>query len=155
MSAEKKPYPAGLCITGDAAGAIRPIAEAEALCFSEPWSEKALADFLSFAYNGVLVAHLDGVFSGYVTYTALPPELQIANIAVLSAYRGRGIASALLAALREKAIRLACTEITLEVRASNAPAIALYRAAGFEQVGTRRAYYRKPTEDALLWTLSL
>ena len=42
--------------------------------------------------------------------------------------------------------------LTLEVRASNAPAIALYRKHGFQAVGQRRNYYQKPDEDALLMT---
>ena len=45
--------------------------------------------------------------------------------------------------------------LTLEVRKSNAPAIALYAKHGFQEVGCRKHYYEKPKEDALLMTLFL
>ena len=64
----------------------------------------------------------------------------------------RGIADALLDALCARAAALDLAFLTLEVRASNAPAIALYRKHGFQTVGQRRNYYQKPDEDALLMT---
>ena len=64
----------------------------------------------------------------------------------------RGIADALLDALCARAAALNLAFLTLEVRASNAPAIALYRKHGFQTVGQRRNYYQKPDEDALLMT---
>ena len=69
------------------------------------------------------------------------------NIAVSDAHRRRGIARMLV----EELIRqLDAYQLSLEVRASNAPAIALYEALGFHQVGLRRNYYRNPKEDALI-----
>ena len=64
----------------------------------------------------------------------------------------RGIADALLDALCARAAALDLAFLTLEVRLSNAPAIALYRKHGFQTVGQRRNYYQKPDEDALLMT---
>ena len=52
-----------------------------------------------------------------------------------------------------KAERLA--SISLEVRVSNAPAIALYRKVGFAEVGRRKGFYTRPTEDALIMELKL
>ena len=46
-----------------------------------------------------------------------------------------------------------CEFISLEVRKSNIPAIKLYEKFGFEKVGTRKDFYRKPQEDALIYTL--
>ena len=72
------------------------------------------------------------------------------NVAVAPEARRRGIAEALVLdlvqALKEKGNHC----LTLEVRASNAPAIALYEKLGFSQVGCRRNYYRNPREDALI-----
>ena len=69
------------------------------------------------------------------------------NVAVADSHRRRGIARALV----EELIRqLDAYQLTLEVRASNSPAIALYESLGFVQVGLRKNYYRKPKEDALI-----
>lgn len=65
---------------------------------------------------------------------------------------GQGIADALLDSLCARAAALNLAFLTLEVRVSNAPAIALYRKHGFQTVGQRRNYYQKPDEDALLMT---
>ena len=69
------------------------------------------------------------------------------NIAVGEGFRRRGIARMLV---EELIRRLDAYQLTLEVRASNAPAIALYESLGFTQVGLRKNYYHKPKEDALI-----
>ena len=81
-------------------------------------------------------------------------EGYINNVAVREEYRKQGIASALLDVFIRfgKAHQLAF--LTLEVRASNAAAIALYQKHGFEQVGRRKNYYEDPKEDAILMTLT-
>ena len=74
------------------------------------------------------------------------------NVAVAANGRRQGIADELIAAVgRFGQAKLAF--LTLEVRASNAPAIALYMKHGFAQVGRRRGYYDDPKEDAILMTL--
>ena len=70
------------------------------------------------------------------------------NFAVLPEYRRRGIAEALIAAQMKNDMRF----ITLEVRKSNAAAIALYEKSGFENVGIRPKFYTDPTEDAVIMT---
>ena len=79
-------------------------------------------------------------------------EGNLDNIAVAPAYRRQGVADALLSVVtgfgREHLSRL-----MLEVRASNAPAIALYEKYGFAAVGRRKNYYDAPREDAVLMTL--
>lgn len=69
-------------------------------------------------------------FEGYSTFAGAP-LLNIHDFAVAPAYRGRGIGRALLAAVEEVARAAGCCKITLEVLAGNAPAQALYAAAGF------------------------
>ena len=77
------------------------------------------------------------------------------NVAVSPDFRRKGIGRQLIQALTERAQQAQLAFVTLEVRASNAPAIALYTAAGYGLVGRRKNFYRDPTEDAILMTLYL
>ncbi len=120
------------------------------MCFSEPWSEQAIRDFFAYPYNHALLALNDKKMIGYITYTVLAGEAQIANVAVLPDYRRCGVASAMLAKLEQLAGKQDFERLMLEVRRSNRAALALYGASGFVEVGTRRGYYRHPTEDAVL-----
>jgi ribosomal-protein-alanine N-acetyltransferase len=72
------------------------------------------------------------------------------NIAVHPEYRRVGIARSLIEYLIDELNRRGCHSLSLEVRASNAPAIGLYEKLGFQQVGLRKNYYRNPKEDALI-----
>ena len=130
---------------------LRDSARAEAVCFSEPWSEKAVEEFLSQPYNHVLVALADGVFAGFITYTRIADEIQIANVAVLPEFRRKGLADGLLCRLAQSAKHNGVSKTTLEVRVSNLPARNLYEKNGFEAVGLRRNFYKAPTEDAVLY----
>ena len=89
---------------------------------------------------------------GYANFLHVLDEGDIGNVAVAPEFRRQGVADALLEALCARAAALDLAFLTLEVRASNAPAIALYRKHGFQTVGQRRNYYQKPDEDALLMT---
>ena len=76
----------------------------------------------------------------------------ISNVAVSPDHRRQGIASTLIEALLRRAEELQLSFVTLEVRESNAPAIALYGRFGFTPVGRRKGYYDAPKEDAILMT---
>jgi len=80
---------------------------------------------------------------------------EVLNLAVDPPYRRRGLARALLDTALGVFQRRGADEVYLEVRESNAAARSLYGERGFEPVGTRRAYYRNPVEDALVLRLSL
>ena len=82
-------------------------------------------------------------------------EGYITNVAVSPAHRRKGVAARLLTELRIKAEEKGLSFVTLEVRASNEPAIALYRGAEYVEVGVRRNFYTNPKEDALLMTCFL
>lgn len=83
-------------------------------------------------------------------------EAHITTLAVHPALRGRGLGQLLLTALMQAAWQRQMHWATLEVRASNAGAIALYRKFGFTDVGLRPRYYQNPEEDALiLWRKGL
>lgn len=136
---------------------VAQIARLEKQCFSDPWSENSVASELNNRLSLWLVA-LDGAtVAGYIGSQSVGDEADMMNVAVHPDYRRRGIARelvmGLVAALGEKGVH----SLALEVRASNAPAIALYEQLGFIQVGRRPNYYRNPKEDALIlrkeWTL--
>lgn len=125
----------------------------EEACFSDPWSLEAFVQELDNPRSTTLAAVEGDVVAGFVNVHLICGECFLNNIGVSAAYRRRGIASLLLKALIAE-LRNRAEFITLEVRVSNAPAIALYQKFGFEPVGRRRNFYAHPTEDALLMTLT-
>lgn len=126
------------------------IAEIEKLCFSDPWSENSIAGELSSRLAHWLVAVENGVVLGYIGSQSVLGQSDMMNVAVHPDHRRKGIAEALILALSSDLIAQQNQSLTLEVRASNAPAIALYEKLGFETVGRRPNYYRHPKEDALI-----
>ncbi len=128
------------------------VALLEQLCFSQPWSQKALEEELSNPLATWLVATDGGRLLGYAGMHRVLDEASVTNVAVDPAYRRKGVAKALLHELEDICRREGAAFLTLEVRASNQNAINLYRSLGFEEVGRRRHYYTHPTEDALLLT---
>lgn len=134
---------------------IPQIAAIERSCFSHPWSEEMLRETL---WNdaAVIVAAEgeDGTVWGYAGLQVVLDEGYIDNIAVAPAYRRQGVADELLSAF-ERFGREKLAFLTLEVRQSNAPAIALYKKHGFRAAGRRKNYYDDPKEDAIIMTLEL
>lgn len=133
---------------------IPQVAALERACFSRPWSEESLQSELWNDSAVIIVAEgEDGSVLGYAGLQTVLDEGYITNVAVDNTYRRQGIADELIAAfVRFGQAKLAF--LTLEVRASNAPAIALYAKHGFVEVGRRKNYYDDPKEDALLMTLT-
>ncbi len=125
--------------------------------FPVPWSERSYRfELLENPAALLLVAEATGdpgrLVVGYVGLWLLGEEAHISTLAVDPGYRRRGIGRQLLQAALDRATAAGAQAVTLEVRVSNAPAIALYRSFGFRQVGVRRGYYRDNREDALLMT---
>ena len=131
------------------------VAALEALCFpAGPWSGALFRDALDNPAVAILLAEgEDGAVLGYAVLSMVLDEGNLDNIAVHPDCRRQGAADALLSVLtgfgRER-----LSVLMLEVRASNAPAIALYEKHGFAAVGRRKNYYSDPKEDALLMTLT-
>lgn len=142
---------------------IRPAAESdlpalaalESACFSHPWSEKSLAETLGNGRSLFLLAEQAGEPLGYLGMEYVLDEGGITNVAVSPVHRRQGIADALLNELLRRAKGLGLATVTLEVRETNAPAIALYQKHDFVPVGRRKNYYTSPTEDAILMTVTL
>jgi ribosomal-protein-alanine acetyltransferase len=82
-------------------------------------------------------------------------EWEIENVVVAEDQRRRGLASALLRQLLQEARQASVTFVLLEVREHNQMARKLYEKLGFSEVGRRKNYYQKPTEDALLLEISI
>ena len=137
------------CILPITKAHLSDIAELELLCFSEPWSEKSLELLLGDMALGVACVQ-NGRAVAYGGMLLAPGEGQITNVAVHPSYRRCGYGRAVTEALLQSAQERGLEQVALEVRASNQPAIALYQAFGFEVLGTRKRFYRQPTEDALV-----
>lgn len=127
----------------------------EKLCFpADPWSEQLFQTALENPAVAILMAQgEDGAILGYAVLSAVLDEGNLDNIAVAPHCRRRGVADALLSALTGFG-REHLAALMLEVRSSNAPAIALYEKHGFAAVGRRKNYYSAPKEDAVLMTLT-
>ena len=134
---------------------LNAIAEIERVSINPPWSFKAICDFAECGTSRILVAKIDNIVVGYITYSVVLDEVQIANIATHPNYRRRGIGEKLLMQLFNESTTENMCVITLEVRNSNAPAVCLYEKCGYSEVGRRKNYYKNPTEDAILMNLSL
>lgn len=130
------------------------VAALERLCFpADPWSPETFMAALENPSTAILLAQGgDGAVLGYAVLSAVLDEGNLDNIAVAPGCRRRGVADALLSALTGFG-RENLSALMLEVRASNAPAIALYEKHGFVPVGRRKNYYDAPREDAILMTL--
>lgn len=129
------------------------IAALEEQCFSLPWTEAQLISQLPDERHEFIAA-LDetGRVAGYVGMMFVLDEGYISNVAVDSSLRRRGIGDALIAEMNSRAQKRGLAFVTLEVRESNALAIALYAKHGYVPVGERKNYYDFPRENAILMT---
>jgi ribosomal-protein-alanine N-acetyltransferase len=133
-----------------ARGDIPTIAAIERRVFTDPWPESFFAGELEQSLVYARVAEREGRIIGYSLAWLSAGEGHLGNLAVVPEQRRRGIARRLLEDLLARARALAVRHLTLEVRVSNFPAQALYRAHGFHLAGLRRGYYRDTAEDALV-----
>lgn len=129
---------------------VTQVAQLEKDCFRDPWSEKSIAGELDNPLSLWLVAVDGGRLLGYVGSQTVLDETDMMNIAVAKEERRRGVARALILELVNQLAQQGSRSLTLEVRASNQGAIALYQSLGFVQTGRRPNYYRNPREDGLI-----
>lgn len=124
--------------------------------FTTPWQPDTFLGLLE--RQGVellvLVDAGEGII-GYAVLWCILDQGELANIAVTPGRRGQGLGARLLRHVMDVARQRGVEKLFLEVRASNAPALAMYAAFGFDQVGRRRAYYDHPKEDALVMRATL
>jgi len=136
---------------------VAAIAALEAANFSAPWDEASIRSELDNPLALWLVAEgtsqdgaEDAGVLGYVGSQSCFEDADILNVCVAPAARRQGVAEALMRELEQQLLPKGVEKITLEVRASNEPAIRLYEKLGYAQVGVRKGYYEKPREDALI-----
>ncbi|HET9949723.1 MAG TPA: ribosomal protein S18-alanine N-acetyltransferase [Longimicrobiales bacterium] len=132
------------------------VAALERATFSSPWHRETFAGLVGRPTVEALVLESDeGGVIGYAILWCVLEEGELANLAVAPRLQGRGLGGQLLAAAMERARERGVERVYLEVRETNAHAIALYRRFGFVEVGRRRDYYERPREDALLMRAEL
>ncbi len=142
----------------------RTVARLEQEIFGTPWSEQTVEESIRKAASGIRKEEegrssaaygafgicLGEELCGYLFSMAVAGEGELHRIAVRKEYRRLGLAGKLMEQFLEWLSRENCDSAFLEVRAGNEAAVSLYRKAGFSEIGRRRAYYKNPTEDALI-----
>jgi ribosomal-protein-alanine N-acetyltransferase len=128
------------------------VAELEKTAFSDPWSLASFESILAEPAAFFAVARDDatGGIVGYVVAWFVADEGEIANLAVREPTRRRGTGSSLLDGAIAEGLKRGTQNLYLEVRESNDAARRLYASRGFEEIGRRRRYYRRPEEDAIV-----
>lgn len=121
-----------------------------------PWTRGNFTDALESGYL-CYVDEADGCVQGFVVLMPCVDEAEILNVGVAAASQRRGIGRVMLSAMLDEAVSRGMLRMFLEVRVSNEAAIALYRSAGFNEVGLRRGYYKNEngSEDALVMACDL
>lgn len=104
-------------------------------------TESVRISFVAEAANGIL---------GFAVVSCAGGLAELESIAVSESARRTGVGKSLCLESMKWSRQIGSAEIELEVRASSAGALALYRSLGFLEYGRRREYYRSPTEDAVL-----
>lgn len=122
----------------------------EQQCFPDPWPLHAFAELCDGSRPDCWVAEVDGQVVGYWIGRRIGDEAELANLAVAPEAQGRGVGRRLLYDFIDAMDGHVNTVIFLEVRASNASALALYRKFGFEELHRRAKYYSRPEEDAIV-----
>lgn len=126
------------------------VCEIEEATFSMPWKADDFIDMIRRDNLTYLVAELDGTIIGGAGFRNVLGDGEITNVAIKSAFRGRGYGKILVGELLKKGREMGADEFTLEVRVSNTPAIKLYESLGFKSEGVRPGFYEKPREDAMI-----
>jgi ribosomal-protein-alanine N-acetyltransferase len=120
----------------------------EQASFSDPWEPANFRRLVAPPAEHCRVAELEGRVVGYWIGSRIDDEAELANLAVDPNVRRVGVGALLLEDFLRHVGAVARTTVFLEVRASNAPAMVLYRRFGFVELARRKGYYTKPIEDA-------
>lgn len=149
---------------GEPAVVLRPMREAdldavmavERRAYPFPWTRGIFRDCLQAGYPG-RVMERDGVLVGYGMLSVAAGEAHVLNVCVDPACQSRGLGRRLLRALVALARQRGAAQVYLEVRPSNAHALALYHAEGFNEIGRRPRYYpaEHGREDAIVMAMEL
>jgi len=128
-------------------------------CFRHPWSADQVRRELATPWSTVLLAASAAAgpeeVLGFAVAWDVHDEVHVLNVAVAPEQRRRGVARALLEEIAGRGRARGARLVTLEVRSTNAGAMALYRALGYREVGLRKGYYAEEGEDAVVMDLAL
>ncbi len=170
---DPNPPPAELVLRRAGQEDVDRVVEIEKEGFLHPWSRELVRRELEHAWSRLLLAELvpgppspreaglgrgdgpGGAVVGYIVFWIVHDEVHVLNVATAVAARRRGVGRALMVAAEEEGLRLGARLSTLEVRRSNAAAIALYLELGYRQVGVRPNYYSEEKEDAIVMVKQL
>ncbi len=130
---------------------IHEVMELEKACFEYHWTEEQFRLGLERGAFFIFGAHEGERLVGYLAFSMIVDEMEILNLAVHPDFRRKGIARELLAAVMRMCGERGMKSGFLDVKESNAPAIALYEKFGFRRNGVRKRYYPDTKEDALLY----
>ena len=133
-------------VPADATG----IAKLEEEIFSDSWSYRDVQDLICTEGSMCFTAIDGGEVIAYVIGRLIAPEGEIYRVAVKPEKRQRGIGYRLLDYAVKTSKGYGLERLFLEVRSRNLPAVKLYTAYGFKQIGLRKNYYKNPTDDALI-----
>jgi ribosomal-protein-alanine N-acetyltransferase len=133
----------------------RALAEAELVCFSDPWpAQFFVSEILADGRFNRLLVDPSGNMVAYLICAWQYLDLHVLKVATLPPHRRSGLARRLMAIAEDHAVEMGGESLTLEVRISNDVAIALYKALGYHQAGVRRGYYQDG-EDAVIMSKRL
>jgi len=153
---EQVETPQGVTVRRLAAEDVDAVVAIETEAFTSPWQRETFLDLLDRPGLELLVME-DSVAGivGYAVLWCIVDQGELANMAITPNFRRRGLGSLLLARVLDVAREREVETVYLEVRASNESAVRLYTRFGFTEAGTRRAYYDRPKEDALVMMAAL
>ncbi|TYR78423.1 ribosomal-protein-alanine N-acetyltransferase [Priestia megaterium] len=135
---------------------INQVVRIEKESFATPWSEEAFYNELTNnQFSTYVVMEEENEVIGYCGTWIVLDEAHITNIALLSAYRGKGLGELLLRNVMDVVRKIGAQSVTLEVRVSNYIAQSLYQKLGFKPGGIRKNYYTDNNEDALVMWVNL
>lgn len=129
---------------------IAEVALLEKEAFSIPWSEQSLRESMELEHTLFLVALYEKEVVGYIGMYKVFNEGDITNITVNKHFRNKGIGTMLIKKVLEKSLEYEIRDVLLEVRESNNNAIKLYEKIGFVNIGTRKNFYERPVENAMI-----
>ncbi len=137
---------------------LKEVLAIEKVCFSNPWTADTFLGEIqnkSISFPLAIIHLEDRKIIGYIIFWLIGNEAQINNVAIHPDYQGKGYGELAMRYVVEHLRESGAELVTLEVRTSNRPAIALYRKLGFQIIGIRKDYYTNPVEDAYLMGLTL
>jgi len=130
------------------------VSDIERRSYEFPWSHRTFRDCLLASYTCVVLER-DSVLTGYCILSIAAGEAHILNLCVDAEFRHLGFGEQLLDEVLDRAKQAEVEQVFLEVRPSNAAAIALYEKKGFRQIAERPHYYKASAgrEDAAVLSL--